>query len=445
MSSIIQSVQKVQILPSNSPSDGIYSFRGGNGIVTFDIGKGSKLLRSSTMRVNGKIEIVKSDGTPIDNGDLKGTGLVDVKLSSRVGVHSCFQNVNVMSGETNQTLESIRSYGRMLSTLLPSTHSSEDFITSQGITSKACAEESLSGALLNNKSSFSVPLYCGIFQSDVPLPLGANGFRGLGISLELASDQQVLSGANSGDLGGAFYRLSDMSITCDMLLPSPAEQQKMEVSSSGTFVFNTLQNLYSVINSSDATQTFNLASSQVLSVFHNFIPVPHSNSYSHDSFETTRLLNKVGSNYTSEATLKKVSFSRDGLKLGLDYDLECQDQSAQGIPETGVDITSINSIQPYATLTKVLDQPAMFPFGTSDQELFAPAVLQKSSVVDARRNFLVGLALDRVSNQGMDFKNKAYSMRIQSNLDGNSPLSIFTYYLTRNILQYSSSGISVSS
>lgn len=443
--SIVQSVQKVEILPSNQPADGVYSYREGNPIVEFQIGKASKLLRSSTLRINGKIQVVRNDGTPIDNGDLKGTGLHEVKLSSRVGVHSIFQNVSIMSGETNQTLESVRQYGRLLASILPSTHSSEDFIASQGITAKACAESDLSGALLNNKSSFSIPLYCGIFQSDIPLPLGQNGFRGLGISLELASDQQVLSGSSADASGGAFYKISDLSISCDMLLPTPAEQQKMEVASSGQFVFNTLQNLYSVINSSDATQTFNLASSQVLSVFHNFIPTSHSNSYSHDSFETTALLNKVGGLYTAKADLKKVSFSRDGLKLGTDYDLDVEDQSKQGIPETSVNITATNAIQPFASLTKILDQPRMFPFGTKDQEIYAPETLQKSSVVDERRNFLIGLALDRVSNQGMDFRGKSYALRIQSTLDGNSPLSIYTYYLARNVLQYSPQGISVSS
>lgn len=443
--SIVQSVQKVEILPSNQPSNGQYSFREGNPIVNFHIGAGSKLLRSSSLRVNGKIEVLKADGTPVDNGDLKSSGLVDVRLSSRVGVHSCFQNVSIASGESNQTLESVRQYGRLLSSLLPSSHSSEDFLATQGITAKATAEDNLAGALINNKTSFSVPLYCGIFQSDVPLPMGQNGFRGMSLTLELASDQQVLSGTNAGDTSGAFYRLSDLSISCDMLLPTPAEQQKMEVASSGTFVFNTLQNLYSVINSSDATQTFNLASSQVLSVFHNFIPVPHSNSYSHDSFATTSLLNKVGASYTSDATLKKVSFSRDGIKLGLDYDLDCETQSSAGIPETGVDITATNAIQPFSSLTKILDQPRMFPFGTKDQEIYAPETLQKSSVVDERRNFLIGLALDRVSNQGMDFRSKSYALRIQSTLDGNSPLSIYTYYLARNVLQYSPQGISVSS
>ena len=443
--SIIQSVEKVEILPSNSPSGGVYSYREGNPLITFDIGRGNKLLRSSTLRINGKIQIVKGDGSPIDNGNLKGTGLVQAQLSSRVGVHSVFQNVSIMSGETNQTLESVRQYGRLLSTLLPTSHSSEDFISTQGITAKATAEQNLSGALLNNTTSFSLPLYCGIFQSDIPLPLGQNGFRGLGIQLELASDSQVLSGANAGDANGCFYRLSDLSISVDMLLPNAVEQQKMEVSSSGTFVFNTLQNLYSVINSSDATQTFNLASSQVLSIFHNFLPTPHSNSYSHDSFETSRLLNKVGGSYTSDATLKKVAYSRDGLKLGLDYDLDCQVQSAVGIPECGVIVNAINAVQPFSTVTKMLNQPRMFPFGSKDQEIYDPSVVQKSQVVDERRNFLLGLALDRISNQGVDFRGKSYAMRIQSDLDGNSPMSIFTYYLARNVLSYSPSGISVSS
>ena len=61
------------------------------------------------------------------------------------------------------------------------------------------------------------------------------------------------------------------------------------------------------------------------------------------------------------------------------------------------------------------------------------------------RNFIIGLALDRISDVGVNFKGQSYATRIQSTLDGNSPNAIFTYVLSKNVLQYSPNGIMVMS
>ncbi len=442
----IESVERFELLPSNQPANNTYSFKEGTPLITFNIGSVSKLLRASSVRINGEIEILDGSGAKPNNNGLKTGSTSTIELNDRVGTNAIFQNVNIASNDSNQTLESVRQYGRMISTVVPSVQSEEDFLSHSGVVTKSTAQQSSADNQVNNKMAFSMRLFAGMFQSGTAIPLGVNGVRGLQLSLELAPDQQVLFGADASGSGGASYKVSNLSLSGEMLVPSPADMEKMSVPASGALVFNTIQNLYSVINSSDATQTYNLASSQVLSVFHNFLPVTHSNNYSQDGFKTAMLKNTdaTGATYDQDVTLKKVSFSRGGLKLGLDYELDEQTQSTQGLPETGVQVNALNALQPYPSLSKMLNQPQLFPFGTKDVSASGSAV-QEFGTVDTARNFAIGLAMDRVSEQGIDFRGQSYAMRLQSTADGKSPMSVFTYYLAKNVLQYSPSGIQVSS
>ena len=143
--------------------------------------------------------------------------------------------------------------------------------------------------------------------------------------------------------------------------------------------------------------------------------------------------------------LKKVSFSRGGLKLGLDYDLDVETQSQSGLPETGVLVNSLNAIQPFSDISSMSSQPLLLPYGVKDKQVFGDAVQQFAEVDSGDRNFAIGLALDRISQQGINFRGQAYATRIQSSSDGKSPMSAYTYYLSKNTLQYSPQGVMVQS
>ena len=121
----IASVEKFEILPSNQPADNTYSFRKGNPIITFNIGSTNKLLRASSVRINGTLNVFDADGKHVGNNGINqsragGAPTTSaVVLNSRVGASSLFQNVSLASNDTNQTLESVRQYGRMCATVLP--------------------------------------------------------------------------------------------------------------------------------------------------------------------------------------------------------------------------------------------------------------------------------------------------------------------------------------
>ena len=447
----IVSVEKFEILPSNQPANNTYSFKQGNPIITWDIGSTNKLLRPSSLRINGKLRVKAQNGDLAGNNGINqsrgnggGATTGAITCNSRLGVNGAFQNVNISSSETNQTLESLRQYGRMLCTVLPSTHSPEDFISNRGVVELNTGMNAVTGNLVNNTTNFCASLKVGMFNGGNAIPMGINGVRGLQISIELVSDQQFLTGADAP--AGAFYELSDLSITGDFMIPDAEGMAKLSVPGSGEFTYNSFNNMYSVIDSSDATQTYNLASSNVLDIFHNFLPVSHANNYSEDSYSTglPQNTNAGGNVYDTDVLVNKVGFSRGGMKLALDYDLDVATQSANGRPQVGVLVNALNSVSPFSQLRKLTNQPQLEGFGGEDQRLYDESGLQSVTSVDAGiKNFSIGVAVDNISGVGVDFRGQAYSSRIQSNLDGKSPNAVYTYIKNKNSLVYSPQGISV--
>ena len=455
----IESVEKAEIFPLNNPSNNTYSFKQGHGTITFDVASQAKLLRPSSLRLNGTLKVVRADGVTLpDNQGLKNNNAAphQIQLNDRIGVNSVIQNIAINSASTGQTIEQVRNYGKMISTLLATTHSSDDYASNQSAVALATAVQFSSDNLINNEVKFSIPFYAGVMNSGKAIPLGMNGMRGLQFVIELASDQQVLKGAKAAEFAGASYLLKNVSLSYDLLVPDAAGQEKMMVPGSGAFEYNSYNSLYSVINASDNTQTFNLAANNVLSVVHNFLPTTHSNNYAHDGFANPPLMKGTG--YANKCNLDRVNFSRGGLKLGLDYELSVQKQSQENRPPTQVEVNAINAIRPFYSAQHLLNQPLLQAFGAKDSRLYSDRI-QVLSAVDSvgtdaggvdftadpsvSRNFAIGLALDNVSKEGVSFKGVSYAVRIRSDLDGASPNAVYTYALVKNQLVYSPQGIAV--
>lgn len=452
----IAQVEKVQISPNNQPSNNTYSFKGGNPIITIQIASANKLLKASSVRLNGKLKVLQAGSTDTPNNqNAKGAGAVNIQLNDKVGVSGMIQNIVLSSEQTGQTLESIRQYGRLVASLVPSVNSQETFMNEHSISALAMGIDAPSSLLVNNQTSFSIPLYAGMLQSGVSIPLGTNGVRGLNIQIELAADQMALFGAQAGTGLGASYEISDVTLTADLLVPDAAGQQALSVAGTGAFSYNSFNSLYSVINSSDSTQQYNLANSNVLSVIHNFLPVPHANSYANDSFATDMLQNKdAGANtYSEKVVLDKVSFTRGGVKLALDYELDSETASAEGRPETGVLVNFLNAFRPLYNLFSMTNNNQGIGYGGNQLSVYSREPQKLTAADKDSRNFGIGIACDNVSRVGVSFRGQNYATRIQSSLNtqnavnanpiGQSPNSIYTYVLARNTLQYSPQGIMV--
>ena len=67
---------------------------------------------------------------------------------------------------------------------------------------------------------------------------------------------------------------------------------------------------------------------------------------------------------------------------------------------------------------------------------------QQFQLPDQEPVFGVGCSMD-VYKGGVDYSSETYGVRIVSLLDGKSPNSMYSYILSKNVLQYSPQGISV--
>ncbi len=453
----ITAVEKAEIFPINPPSDGSFSFKKGFPIVQFQIANQDKFLHASTLRLNGRLRLQKPGGGLPSNSDGGAAAGNGIALNSRIGVPSVLQQITLAT-QSNQTLEVVRSYGRYLASVVPVTHSQSDMDTVLTQGNPASASRSFVGAhSVNNEVSFSIPLRTGLLNSGQPLPLGNNGLRGMLINLELAPDSHVISGYSTFDEDGAetkklfnpistgaFYELLDLSMTYDLLIPDESGRQRMSSPATGQFVYNSISQLYGVLNSSDQTQNYNLGTANTLSVFHSFIPTTFINNYSEDGFSTGRLANSNGGAYNSDAAIKRVTYIRGGSKFPLDYSLDVEEEAKEGRPQTQLETKFMDAIKPMASANHSLTS-LQTQNGVPDKIGFSqsPEPERSATLSDPKPVFGAGINFDPLTRTGVDFKQTNYGIRIESDLDGSSPNSIFTYVVAKNVLTYSPEGIMV--
>lgn len=453
----IVNVEKVEILPLNPPANNAYSFKEGFPIVQFLIPNQPKLLAGSSMRLNGVLRINQStsvEATPVlaDNAANKGGTAANIALSSRVGVASAIDQIT-LSSMTNQTLEVVRSYGRYLASAQSVTHSQEDLDTNVQVES-ITASRSMNGSfLVNNDVSFSIPLRTGLLSGASEIPIGTNGIRGMIVQLQLSPDSQVLGGwvdntgadQNNASAGtGAFYQLRDVSLSYNLLVPDEQGSQQMSTPSTGSLSYNAISHLYSVVNSSDTTQNYNLGTAKTLSVFHNFLPTTHLNNYGQDGFATPKLQNSSAGVYDADAEIRRVSFLKGGVNFPIENEIDVSTPAAQDRPLSELETNFINSIKSYQSMNhSLMSLNTQNGLATSVNALDGKDTSEFTQV-EAKDVFGIGVAEDPY-RVGVDFKNTNYGLRIVSDLDGTSPNSVFTYVLAQNQLMYSPQGISVMS
>lgn len=431
--------QKVEISPLNPPNDLKYSFKKGNPIVSFTIDSQDKLLVGSSVRLNGTLIVNKAGGGQVNNSANKGGSAVEVRLNERIGVHSCIQQIT-FSNQNNQTIEDVRQYGRYLASVLPTTHSASDFNTNLQMKGLHSYKNDITGNLINVPVDFSIPFLTGFLNSGEPIPLSQIG--GVNVQLSLAPDSMVLSGANAADGVGSFYELSNLTLTYDLLVPNSAALTAMQSQGSGSLSYNSINHLYSVINTNESTSSFNLGSGNTLSTIHNFIPSNEINNYAVDSFATKQLRNSPYAK-SDDQVPTEVDFIKSGVRFPLNYTVDNRVAQEQGTPSSQVIRNFMNAVKPFNKSNHQLNGLAT-NLGKSD-EVYADTELDidTSRVVDEEEVWGVGVAMDNLSRVGVNFKNQNYALRIRSGLNGNSPNAMFSYILSKNTLMWSPQGIQV--
>ena len=490
MSNIIQT-EKVSINPQNAPGNGVYSFKNGYPIVQFLIAQSSKFLVGKSVRLTGKIKILNGADAQVRNNDgvggANGAGAINATINETVGVASCIQQVT-LSTLDHQTLEHIRQMPRLLSSIVSSTHSSPDLNNGTPIGNLTASRSIVEACSLNTTRDFSIPIRCGLLTGAGLIPIGQNGTQGMIVHLELSPDNTVLqpvktvaaantapytstniSGtAANADISQFHYQLSDLQLDYDLLIPDDQGVNAMETASNGQLTYNAYSSLYSVVNSSDQQVVLNLGASKVQSVFHNLVPTPWVNNSAEPSNSLFKFAN--GATYNNETELKEVAFAKGGILFPLEERVNVEAKLGE-VPDARPSTLDakvleqyLNSVKPINTLTST-SLSLMSEKNKSTRVTFAAKDYREASgeygVLDYNviygedrwpttatdpNNHLFGIGIRQDQFKvGVNYQKTPYSVRIQSGLDGNSPMSLYSYVLATNTLTYSPQGIRVSS
>jgi len=451
----IAAVRKFEIAPDNQTSGNTkYSYRQGNPIITFSIAPQEYYVRSKNLKLCFDVELKDSGGNLPNNNDQDGTGEREVRLNSRVGVASLFQQLEI-NNAMNQNLETIRHYGRLLASLLPAGSGWNEYTTYLSNEFGVSSNEQVQGRYLNRKMSVAMPLMAGIFLQGADIPLSMNnGVGGLNLKFSLQSSIQALYG-DTLTTPNSYYEITNVSLMGEYAMPKGGSLPNIS-----SYPFSGFSSFYSVINNNDQTSQINPALSAVVSTFTNFLPTPHISNYAEDAMKTTPLLNRnpAGGAYDLLAPITKVSFMRGGVLFPLQFQVDenevvvrdplVADQYAGSSFDAQRQYYYAMSIRPRTS--RATDQLAgqnseNLPTANGDDQHNALTGDFAGNVTPNGFQNVYGIGIRVGDMLGVgntaNFKNQAYSTRIISKLDGSSPMSSYTFFLYRSVINYDDRGL----
>ncbi|MHA2367092.1 MAG: hypothetical protein ACXAC7_24280 [Candidatus Hodarchaeales archaeon] len=451
---MIISQDKNEILPLNLPANAEYSFSKGASLIQFIIPQSPQLLLTKTLKLNGKLRINRSTSTfsaPVfpNNINNKGTGAYSLRLNERVGINALFDNIVISSsGSGGQVMESLRNVGRLHALTKPLTHNQGQYDGElNGKDPTLASRSKISAVDVNTEVFFSIPIETGLTQGNESLPLGVNGLRGMEIQIQLANDQNVLI-TSEADKNSVYYSLVDLSLCYDTLTFDASTTAEMERPATSSLEYNSYAHQYQVVNASDTQLNLNFGVKNCLSVIASTVPTTSINNIEVDSMSTNNLLNQNAGVYNVAAPLRTVTFGRNGQRVPLDYEIEVETQSTENRPR-------VELIDELKTAMDVAGSSMSLVSLNTENQVKTKVNLNGNEVAsldptinvepEAKPVFGFGISEDSLTKVGRDFSSATFTLRIQSGLNGNSPNSINVFTLSKNRLNYSPQGISVSS
>lgn len=437
------SMMNIDIVPSNVTANSKVSFRGGQPVVQFIIGEQDRLLMGNSLRFTGKFRCLLSSGS----SSVSSTSALS--MSEKLGVYSCIDTLTIKSQRTGQTIESIRNYNRFLASYLPVTTSKEDnmghMYESALILPNYAAQTSSVVDIPSSSSTqnhFCMSLPCGLFNGGEPIPLMEEAVGGLLVELHLAPDSQVFHTQNDTDSASytdSFYEFSDISLAAELMEPDAQTLQQLKSRSSATYEYNSISSYYQTINSGNGIINFQLGLSRVLGVFANIVPASHINNVKFDGLATLYPTNTNG----TAAPVNELFFTRNGTKFPLDFNITTllQDESDfeedvdPGAIDPAILFNYMNAIERFANITRTSVRP-------QTTQYLDTARFDKDTAFGGC-GWGLGVALDTVSDQGIDYSRVNFGINMSLMLDTDSPQAVYMFAHSKNTLVFGPQGLSV--
>ena len=424
----------VEVVPSNVNANASISFAGGNPVLQFIVGSQDRMLLGNSVRFVGKFF------TRLKSGSMNSSDVSPLAMDEKLGIYSTIETLTIKSQRTGQTLETIRHYNRFLSSYLPVTTSAQDGIghqyeTNLSLPNYAAQQQAVvqipSASTTGN--SFCVSLPCGLFNGQNPIPLMEDMVGGLLIELHLAPDANVFHSdtTSSASISESFYEFSDVSLCAELVSPDPEQMDR--ISSTGTFEYNSLATYYQTINSGNGILNFQLGLSRVLGVFCNMIPAAHINNLVHKGLAT---LYPVNSDATP-AQIQELFFTRNGEKIPLSYNIDTlqRTDANNDTMDSQVAFQYMNAVEKFAQLNRT----SLGPVNTR----YSDATTFDKFFADGGCGFGIGVALDSISDAGVDYSRVNFGINMSLNLTTDFPNSVYMFVHHKSTLVFSPQGLQV--
>ena len=458
----------VEIFPTNAPASGIFSREQGTHIMNFNLAPTDAFMKPGTARLCFKMKVLKGDGSNVGNNTTLPTTAGAVAqdqafINPRLGAYGLFDMFSI-SNIQGMKIEQINFWNRLMCALVPTLHSNHDMVddlTNQDASSNdfIFTQRQINGGL---EISCSMRLYSGLLYNERrDIPLSSQwGFNGLNLSLQLASDSQVFFnlGRNGGtatsgasDNGGSQFQLSDVSLMCEYIRPSPTRLMELKSKQAGVIEYNSFSSLYNVVNSSNHNYVSELGAKNVVSVFGTFLPVIYNNSTNGDAFTNARMVNSTtaGQYDGNLVNIEELSFTKNGVKFPQEYVVRRNNQES-AVVHSQIMRNFIDGIRPFRELLHSVVQPKVSNECVPGYGSGAGTNYSRESLADKTESggalFGIGCPYDVLGDRGADFTGEQFGLQIQSDLGvvGNeSPHALYLFFLNRETMMYSASGIQV--
>ena len=439
----MSSNQHLEIVPSNITSDGKLSYKNGQPTIQLLIGAQDRFIVPGSIRLCGNFTVKK-------NSDIIPLEADGIRMNERLGVYSIFDTLSIFSQTSGQTIETINHHNRMMSSYLSVTQSQQDFSCHAyetalrfpnykaqqfGVVTNTQGASASGG---DSPNSFCVPLVCGLFLGQEPIPLSSTwGVGGLNIEIQLSPDQNVLFSADNTDttLLDSFYELSNVRLICEVQRPDPAD---MPTSTTNTFTYNSISSYYNTINSANAVLNFNLGLKSVLSAFMNVVPSSHINSFKRDGLATLGFTNSDG----TKAQVEQLVFTRAGERVPLEYNIDTLQKTTADNATADAQVVRnyMNAVMSFAKIMRTSVEPSVYRnIDYSSDSTYSGA----KTIPDGGSAWGLGVAYDSISDQGLDFSSSPFGVQLQLKLTSDNPNAIYLFVHSRQTVVSSGGSIQV--
>lgn len=461
--------QVVQVNPTNTSSSGLFGDRTGLTQIVFEVPADPKIMNGKSLRVSGKFAVKNGDGTSPSNAtnwcgnaaNPANAPVGDIYIDGRTGVSSAFETISIQSLGTGGTYSTIKSYNRLCSSIMPLNESINSYLNG-GVDSiyGALAKDAQQAKKCDKPFEFAVPLLDGLIQG---VPIDLSLVQGLRIVITLAPSNYVIhnnrfrvSNSNAGKTdGGAFYEMSDLTLSFECETGDEAFQQSLMSNKNGVLTYNTFTSFYNVINGTDHNLSLNINTGRTLAVISNLIPSSFVNNYDYDSQRTFQPLQDKGGQLERNIQVEDIVFTKGGLRIPLDFEVQSEETQSEGVADSlknKVELNAIRNEWRMANAVKSLKTELSNDVGAGLTTVGGTGQARYSRIrysineEDQIQNYNIGVNMDHISENGLNFKGTPFGMRIRLGAPQGAnvePHSLYLFIKHKNSIMIQNGAITV--